>query len=186
MNQDLCRIASRLSSLTANSGQESTPLNFAVGAVFALLKAETLVYDSQTEPGRGLHVWEEAKRLCQQIAEGVELPPEGEWWAGYFFNDGIIRIAVAFEHLVRQETKLYGHKRFEQMKENAIAEGFSKELLDSWWSIYDERGGSACLDSFCRFISSAWWFEPTQRWAVQAGSPSTRDRACVRQARDAA
>ena len=49
-----------------------------------------------------------------------------------------------------------------------------------------DRGGSACLDSLCQFISGAWRFEPTRRWAVQAGSPSTRDLACVRQARDAA
>jgi len=48
------------------------------------------------------------------------------------------------------------------------------------------RGGSGCLDSFCEFISGAWRMRPTRRWAVQAGYDSTRDRACVRQARDAA
>lgn len=48
------------------------------------------------------------------------------------------------------------------------------------------RGGSGCLDSFCQFISGAWRLGPTQRKAAQAGAPSTRDRACVRQARDAA
>ena len=49
-----------------------------------------------------------------------------------------------------------------------------------------ERGGSAWLDSFCEFISGAWRLTPTRSWAVQADSPSTRDRACVRQARGAA
>ena len=50
----------------------------------------------------------------------------------------------------------------------------------------DACGGSGCLDSFCQFISGAWRMRPTRRWAVQAGCHSTRDRACVRQARDAA
>lgn len=48
------------------------------------------------------------------------------------------------------------------------------------------RGGSGCLDRFCPFISGAGPYAPTRPWAGQAGCPSTRDRACVRQARDAA
>jgi len=140
VNQDLRNITSRLGTLTASSGQQSTPLNFAVGAVFALLKAESLGYTSQDEVGRGLRIWEQAKQLCQQIAgEGeAALPTKGDWLAGYFFNDGIIRIAVAFEHLVRQETNLYGHERFGQMRNKALAEGFCKEWMDSWCSVNEE------------------------------------------------
>jgi len=48
------------------------------------------------------------------------------------------------------------------------------------------RGGSGSLDRIFHFISGAWRYPPTQPWAVQGCSPSTRDRACVRQARDAA
>jgi len=48
------------------------------------------------------------------------------------------------------------------------------------------RGGSACLDSFCQFISGTWRCAPTRQWAVQVGCHSTRDRACVRQGHDAA
>ena len=49
-----------------------------------------------------------------------------------------------------------------------------------------QRGGSGWLDSLFQFISGAWRLKPTQQQAVQADSPSTRDRACGRQARDAA
>jgi hypothetical protein len=58
--------------------------------------------------------------------------------AGYFFNDGVVRIAVAFEHLVRQETNLYRYERFEQMRTQAIAEGFTEEWMGSWRSIDEE------------------------------------------------
>ena len=59
-------------------------------------------------------------------------------------------------------------------------------LALSFKDLLMSRGGSGCLDSFCQFISGAWRMRPTRRWAVQAGCHSTRDRACVRQARDAA
>ena len=61
---------------------------------------------------------------------------------------------------------------------------FNDGSFERW--ILEERGGSGCLDSFCPFISGIWLYAPTRRWAAKAGSPSTRDRACVRQARDAA
>jgi multidrug efflux pump subunit AcrB len=48
------------------------------------------------------------------------------------------------------------------------------------------RGGSGSLDRIFHFISGAWRYLSTQPRAVQVCSPSTRDRACVRQARDAA
>jgi hypothetical protein len=46
VNQELCKIAYRLSLLTAFSDQQSTPLNFPFGAAFALQKAEMLEYKS--------------------------------------------------------------------------------------------------------------------------------------------
>jgi hypothetical protein len=138
MNQELREIASRLSTLTASSGQQSTPLNFAFGAIFALQKAEKLEYKSQDEPGRGLRMWEQARQLCQEMANESPLPTDGEWLAGYFFNDGVVRITVAFEHLVRQETNLHCYEKFSQMKQAAIEKDFRDEWIDSWWSVYDE------------------------------------------------
>ena len=54
--------------------------------------------------------------------------------------------------------------------------GYSRTGSFLWLVV---RGGSACLDSLCQFISGAWRFGPMQWKAVQAGVPSTRDRACV-------
>lgn len=112
MNQALRKIASRLSTLTASSNQQTTPLNFAVGAVFALLKAEALNYESQSESGRGRRMLEQAKQVCQEMASEAPLPVKGDWLAGYFFNDGIVRIAVAFEHLVRQRRSVTTIRNF--------------------------------------------------------------------------
>ena len=135
VNHDLCKIASRLNTLTALSDQQSTPLNFGFGAIFALQKAEMLGYKSGSEPGRGRRIWKQAKQLCRDMAVEAPLPSDGEWLAGYFFNDGIIRIAFGFEQLVRMETTLHEERSIEQLRTRAIAEGFSEKWMDSWRSI---------------------------------------------------
>ena len=91
----LSSIASRLQALNPNSSQQTTPMNFAVGALYALRRAHELGYVSKNDLGRGLRMWSEAKQICQAL-EGIGTIPEaGAWLAGYFFNDGIIRISVA-------------------------------------------------------------------------------------------
>lgn len=58
--------------------------------------------------------------------------------AGYYYNDGIIRIAVAFEHLVRHETGLHDKERLDEMKLEACRKGFHSQWLKSWCDVHDE------------------------------------------------
>lgn len=138
MNTVLLDIASRLARLKTSSGAETTPLTFAVGAVFAFLKAEELNFRFGNEPGRALGIWPEASQVCDSIAKGNPLPTRGDWLAGYYYNDCLIRLAVAFEHLVRHETGLHGYERLEEMKLEACRKGFHSEWLKSWGDVHNE------------------------------------------------
>ncbi len=138
-NQRLRCIAGHLARLSPSSGQQSTPLNFAVGALLALTKAEQLDYPSLKSSGtRGLRMWRKAKGICLEIERGLDLPTHGEWLAGYYFNDGIIRIAVAYEHIVRHVTKLHGNESFRRLKREAVREGLKTEWVSSWESVHKE------------------------------------------------
>ena len=100
----LSNLASRLQALNPSSSQQTTPMNFAVGALYALRRAHELGYVSKNDLGRGFRMWSEAKQICQALESIGTLPETGAWLAGYFFNDGIIRISVAYEHLLREVT----------------------------------------------------------------------------------
>jgi hypothetical protein len=128
MKKQLTAIAGRLRQLAPSTPEQSTPFNFAVGAVYALSRALELNYSDVHELGRGMRMWQEAKDLCHLIECGSP-PKEGEWLAGYFFNDAIMRIAVAYEHLIREATEANddGGIDFEKVKQL----GFRQEWLDS-------------------------------------------------------
>jgi len=132
-------IAVRLGRLKPTSSQESTPLNFSVGALFALIQAEQLKYLSQRHfSGRGLRMWEKAKGLCSKIERGEQLLERGDWLAGFFFNDAIVRIDVAFEHIVRHSIKMYGPIEHRKLIDRAGRHGFKKEWADSWSPVHKE------------------------------------------------
>ncbi len=134
----LRNLASRLSKFDTPPGLETTPLNFAAGAVLALLKAHELDFVFGTDSDRPVRVWNEARMICEDIGNGNGLPVEGQWLAGYYFNDGIIRVAVAFEHLVRRETGLVDNGNFREMKDAALKAGFQEHWLKSWNAVHLE------------------------------------------------
>lgn len=132
-------IAVRLSRLKPRTNQESTSLNFSVGALYALIRAEQLEYPSQRcFRGRGFKMWEKAKGLCSKIERGEQLQERGDWFAGFFFNDAIVRIDVAFEHIVRHSIKLYVPIEHRNLIEQAARRGFKKEWADSWSPVHKE------------------------------------------------
>ena len=136
MNQRLSAIASRLHNLSLSSPQQTTPFNFAVGAMYSLRRAEELCHVSKLDPGRGLRMAVEAKQICQILATASTLPERGEWLAGYFFNDGIVRIAVAYEHLVREATGTGDNEEYAIEKVKRL--GFRDGWLQSWKPVRHE------------------------------------------------
>jgi hypothetical protein len=87
---------------------------------------------------RGLRMWRKAKGICLTIAGGKELPIDGEWLAGYYFNDAIIRIAVGFEHLARHVSGLHGRELFNKLKLQALKNGFKAEWASAWERVHKE------------------------------------------------
>jgi hypothetical protein len=130
-------LAARLSIFETTSGPETTPLNFAVGAIFAFVKADEFGFQFGTDLGRGLRTWIEARAICENIARGI-LPTMNNWLAGYFYNDGIIRIAAAFEHLIRLETGKHCHEQLRDLKMLGEKYGFSPESMLSFARVHDE------------------------------------------------
>lgn len=136
MIERVSAIASRLHNLIPSSPQQATPFNFTVGAIYALSRAEELGYVSKQDAGRGLGMWKEAKLICQTIAKTDALSEQGEWLAGYFFNDGIVRIAVAYEHLVREVTAAGDNEEYDLEKAKLL--GFRDVWLHSWLPVRKE------------------------------------------------
>lgn len=72
----------------------------------------------------------EAMQICRTLAVAATLPERGEWLAGYFFNDGIVRIAVACEHLVREATGTGDNEEYDLEEVKLL--GFRDGWLQSW------------------------------------------------------
>ncbi|MEO5954573.1 MAG: hypothetical protein ABIR36_02625 [Nitrospiraceae bacterium] len=177
MNQRLCVIASRLQTLIPGSPQQTTPFNFAVGAVYALRRAEELCYVSKQDLGRGGRMSADARQICQTLATAAALPERGEWLAGYFFNDGIVRIAVAYEHLVREATGTGDNEKYdiEEVKRLGFRDGWlrawtpvrlemnrlkhkTQKFVDGPLLTYDEA--VEALDSLVDALDRANWTPP--------------------------
>lgn len=138
-NERLRSIAGHLAHLSPTSGKQSTPVNFAVGALLALAKAAQLDYPSlKSRDTGGMRMWGKAKGICLEIERGRDLPTYGEWLAGYYFNDGIIRIAVSYEHIVRHVTKLHGRELFRTLKKEGPRKGLKAEWATSWELVHKE------------------------------------------------
>jgi hypothetical protein len=132
-------LATRLGQLTAQYDEQTTPLNFAVGALHALAMAHALKYDGRAEAGRGRRMWQLASTIAQNLSHGGELPTAGEWLAGYYFNDAIIRIAVSFEHIVRHVTNRHSRKdNIDTLIQAATPLGFQESWGKAWRPLQDE------------------------------------------------
>lgn len=132
----LSSIASRLQALNPGTSQQTTPMNFAVGALYALRRAHELGYAPKNDLGRGLRMWSEAKQLCQDLENGGILPDARAWLGGYFFNDGIIRISVAYEHLIREATSAMDKDDYDIEEAKRI--GFQPAWVKSWTPVRKE------------------------------------------------
>src|SRR5215472_13762738 len=128
----LQHLAARLGQLTAQSDRHSTPLNFAAGALHALAKAQVLDYDDRAEAGKGKRMRQFASTSAQDLSHGGELPTAGDWLAGYYFNDAIIRMAVSFEHIVRHVTNKHEGENIDQLIAAADPLGFRESWGDAW------------------------------------------------------
>lgn len=138
-NATLRLVAKGLSQLRDLTSQETTPANFAFGAICALIWARESNYAlDQSMKGRARRAWKEACLYAQQIANDGKPPKKGSWLGGYFFNDAIIRIDVAFEHTARYATGCHKDEKFKELEKAAKGIGFPVAYLGSWKTIRKE------------------------------------------------
>ncbi len=134
MNDSLKRLASRIGDLGVllADARQATIHNFTFGALYALAKAEELGYENQThESGEVWRRPEEVKALSTRMLTEDRLPEQGEWLAGFYFNDAIFRADVAFQHLLRYVASLEPEVPLGKATEN-LPHQFPSELLTTW------------------------------------------------------
>ncbi|NGZ04283.1 MAG: hypothetical protein CV090_14680 [Nitrospira sp. WS238] len=120
--------------------RQSSLYNFALGAVYSLARAEQLGYPRQSqEPGRVWRRIEETKGLVLRMLVDGQPPEQGEWLAGFYFNDAIVRLDLAFEHILRYVGNLGPPAAIGEVREVATRKSFPSELLTIW----SERGRNA-------------------------------------------
>lgn len=120
--------------------RHSSLYNFALGAIYSLARAEQLGYPRQSqEPGRVWRRMEEAKELVLRMLVDDQPPEQGEWLVGFYFNDAIVRLDLAFEHILRYVGNLGPTAAIGEVREVATRKRFPSELLAIW----SERGRNA-------------------------------------------
>lgn len=142
MNERIKRALSQMKDLEVSRSDpwQSSLYNFALGAIYSLARAEQLGYPRQSqEPGR---VWQRMDEAMETVLRmlGEDRPPQqGEWLAGFYFNDAILRLDLAFEHILRYVGDLGPTAAIGEAREVATRKSFPSELLALW----SERGRKA-------------------------------------------
>jgi hypothetical protein len=143
LNDSYKDFARRLSRITVSTGEESTPVNFAFGALYSLLQADKLNYPKDpslaTSRGRGLTIWEEVKLSADHLASTGNFQTSDAWLAGYHFNNALMRLAASFEHIVRYRTGLHDRSDTYAFVRGAASDlGFKDAWMVSWDSAHEE------------------------------------------------
>lgn len=108
------------------------------GAVYAAAKAVDLSYSERDDH----RLWsqelsQQALQHASALAKHRILPLEGQWLAGFYFNDAIIRTDIAFERTTRYLTGLH-NESVADVRVAAERRGFPKAALDAWRSVRNE------------------------------------------------
>ncbi len=126
--------------LDRSDARQSSLYNFALGAIYSLARAEQLGYPGQSqESGRVWRRLDEAKEMVLRMLGDNRPPEQGEWLAGYYFNDAILRLDLAFEHILRYVGNVRPTAAIGEVREVALRKRFPAELLAIW----SERGRNA-------------------------------------------
>ena len=133
MRDDLKNLAALMEPVTPNDPQQSTIYNFAFGAIYALARAEELGYTGHTRAsGVSMQRSREVKCLATAMKERDQLPTSGEWLAGFYMNDALVRADVSYEHVTRYFTGDQ-NGNITVLREKALAHDFPENMLVPWW-----------------------------------------------------
>ncbi len=139
MNKQLTEMADQLSRMTPKGTEQETYFNFAFGALYALARAEELGYNHQNKTrGKSTRRSAAVAQVATRMAQRGVMTWKGEWVAGYFYNDALLRADIAYEHILRYRT---GQKKANgpRLLKKAIDSKMPKSLLiPSWTRVRDE------------------------------------------------
>lgn len=142
MNDRIKRALSQIKDLQVSRSdpRHSSLYNFVLGAMYSLARAEQLGYAQPSqEPGKVWRRMEEAKAVAVRMLVEDRPPEQGEWLAGFYFIDAIVRLELAFEHVLRYVGNLGPTAAIGEVREVATRKSFPPELLTIW----SERGRNA-------------------------------------------
>lgn len=98
-DRSLCRLSRRLHDIIDPAGESHDvldPLDFALGALYALMHAKALDYKDRDFP----HNEHKRKQVLLTRAKemgGGKLRTDGKWAAGFYFNSALMRLDAGFE-----------------------------------------------------------------------------------------
>lgn len=140
MNPIFTDAASRISTMIPRNPEQEVIYTFLFGALYALARAELLRYPEEgSDPGKSASRAEEVKELAAEMVSKVQLPKDGEWLGGFYFNDAVFRLGICVEHVVRHITGLKGRETLNVVIKVAESKGFDvKKILPGWEISKDE------------------------------------------------
>lgn len=124
-SKDLVRLSGRIAELLQSVPRLRDPLDFLLGAVYALWLADELGFHE-----RDLQLpndyWQFPLKRAQDMAAGA-LRTDGKWAAGFYFNSALLRIAASYHRTLKALTRQDGYVPALREK---VAPPFSRSNLD--------------------------------------------------------
>ncbi len=139
MDKHIMTMASQFERMRPTNVEQETYCNFAFGALHALARSEELGYRHHNrQQGKSTRRATAVGKIAARMAKRGVTAGRGEWLAGYYYNDALFRMDIAYEHILRHRTGLKNAKAPKLLKK-AVASGLPRRLLDpSWTRVHDE------------------------------------------------
>jgi hypothetical protein len=140
------QLAEQLRRVQPKIPAESTLYNFAFGALYAFGRAVALDYLVQHPQDTSLAKtkrvsMERAKEVSQFAANLAKetvplekaLPVSGNWLAGYYYNDALLRIDVCYEQVTRYFLNEQGFVNGDWLLAQSLKKDFPPDLVAPMW-----------------------------------------------------
>ena len=110
-------------------------ISVAVGVIYAITSAVKLGYSGQrSRRTQQVHV----RKAAEALARG-ETPETSVYLAGYYFNDSLLRLDIAYESVLRRITRQRGNEPAAELIELAATKNsLNREQFTEWLRIRDE------------------------------------------------
>ncbi len=129
-NLRLRNVAARVAALMESVPRLQDELDYAVGAIYALFRAEELEYKDRDYPLPPAYQKAPLTR-AKDMSEG-KVRKEGAWVAGFYFNYALVRIAADYHRVLKVLTGKDDHAKSLAKR---LAPGFVHTHLDK---VHDE------------------------------------------------